>query len=434
MRIRYIVIFIFLLSSIVIGQNLKGGGEANPNLLTDQNALKNWQDLRFGMFIHWGPVALRGTEIGWSRGREISFQEYDLLYQEFNPILFNAREWVTTAKAAGMKYIIFVTKHHDGFTLWDSEFTNYDIMESSYKRDIVKELSDECKAQGILFGTYYSILDWYHPDYPLKFRQGKKKIWKKTAKMDRYVDFLKNQVRELVDKYQTQILWFDGEWEEPWLHEMGMDLYKFGRDLNPNILINNRVDKGREGMEGASKSDKFAGDFETPEQRVGRYNIETPWESCITICKQWAWKPNDALKSFQECIYTLVRTAGGDGNLLLNVGPMLDGRIEQRQIDRLKEIGNWLEINGESIYQTSGGPIPPQDWIVTTQKENKIYLHMLKQIDETILVPGLKSRIKTATVLNSGEQLTFHSTPDGLSISPSKIKNENVDLIIVLEK
>jgi alpha-L-fucosidase len=215
---------------------------------------------------------------------------------------------------------------------------------------------------------------------------------------------------------------------------MGMDLYKFGRDLNPNILINNRVDKGREGMEGASKSDKFAGDFETPEQRVGRYNIETPWESCITICKQWAWKPNDALKSFQECIYTLVRTAGGDGNLLLNVGPMLDGRIEQRQIDRLKEIGNWLEINGESIYQTSGGPIPPQDWIVTTQKENKIYLHMLKQIDETILVPGLKSRIKTATVLNSGEQLTFHSTPDGLSISPSKIKNENVDLIIVLEK
>jgi alpha-L-fucosidase len=433
MRVIIIInLFLIFLTSCYT-QNLRGGGEAYPEWLTDQKLIEEWKDLKFGMFIHWGPVSLRGTEIGWSRGREIPFNEYDNLYKEFNPVLFNAREWVNIAKQAGMKYLILVTKHHDGFSLWNSKFTNYQIFSSPYKHDIVMELSQECKKQGILFGTYYSILDWYNPHYPIKFRQGEKIIWKENTNMEIYKDFLKNQVKELVDKYQTRILWFDGEWEDPWTHEMGMDLYRFGRELNPSILINNRVDKGRQGMNGISISAKFAGDFETPEQRVGRFNLETPWESCITICKQWAWKPNDSLKSFEECIHTLVRTAGGGGNLLLNIGPMLDGRIEQRQANRLKEMGDWLSSYGESIYETRGGPLAPQPWGVTTQKDNKIFIHVLAPPDQGILSCDLKLKIKSIKFLNTRKEIEFESDGNRIKFQIPKPDFKEIDLIFVLE-
>ncbi len=168
------LLFLLLLASALAAQNLGGGGEANPALHTNRASLEKWRDMRFGMFIHWGPVTLRGTEIGWSRGKQVPTEEYDKLYKEFNPVLFDADEWVRIAKAAGMKYIILVTKHHDGFALWDSDYTDYDIMAGPFKRDIVKELSEACKRRGILFGTYYSILDWRHPDYPIYLLNGKK--------------------------------------------------------------------------------------------------------------------------------------------------------------------------------------------------------------------------------------------------------------------
>ena len=171
-------------------QTLFGGGEANPKLLTNSESLKAWQDMRFGMFIHWGPVALRGAEIGWSRGNQVPADEYDQLYKEFNPVLFDADEWVRIAKTVGMKYIILVTKHHDGFALWDSDYTGYDIMAGPFKRDIVRELSDACKKHDILFGTYYSILDWRHPDYPIDLVMGKQ-VKKENADMQKYIPFLK---------------------------------------------------------------------------------------------------------------------------------------------------------------------------------------------------------------------------------------------------
>lgn len=415
------------------GQNLKGGGEANPALLTNQESLQKWQDLKFGMFIHWGPVTLRGTEIGWSRGREVPFEDYDTLYKEFNPVLFDAAEWVSIAKAAGMKYLVLVTKHHDGFSLWNSGFTDYDIMATPFHRDVVQELSDECRRQGLLFGTYYSILDWHHPDYPFKFNRGKEKIRKEHANMPRYIQFLKNQVQELIEKYPTRILWFDGEWEKSWTHQMGMDLYRFGRELSPGILINNRVDKGRNGMEGASKSSKFAGDFETPEQRVGRYNLDTPWESCITICKQWAWKPNDKLKSLKDCIQTLARTAGGGGNLLLNVGPMLDGRIEQRQITRLQEIGNWLKKYGNTIYKTQGGPVAPQPWGVTTRKGKNVYLHILASKRKNIFLPEFGKEIQRITVFSDQREIKFQKIKKGWKIQLPKLGSDEIDFILTAE-
>ncbi len=415
-------IFFFFLFQSPTAQNLRGGGEANPELLTNQQSLKEWRDKRFGMFIHWGPITLRGTEIGWSRCREVECKDYDSLYREFNPVLFNADEWAETAKKAGMKYLVLVTRHHDGFSLWDTEYSKYDIMASPYKRDIVRELSEACDRQGLMFGTYYSICDWYHPDYPIRFSQGSNTALKDNADMDSFIRFIKGQLTELVVDYKSRIIWFDGEWEDPWTHEMGMELYSWLRGLDGSLLINNRVDKGRRGMSGVSKSDRFAGDFETPEQKVGAYNVSTPWETCITIANQWSWKPNDTLKSFGECLETLLRTAGGDGNLLLNISPMPDGRIEARQTEVLEKIGSWLEIYGESVYETRGGPVPPAEWGVTTHNDEFLFIHVLDQKQQYLFLPGIS--LISAEMFREGDQLEFENAKNGVIL---KITGESDD-------
>jgi alpha-L-fucosidase len=251
--------------------------------------------------------------------------------------------------------------------------------------------------------------------------------------MELYVPYLKNQVKELIDKYDTKVLWFDGEWEDAWTHEYGMDLYRYIRDIKDDRLINNRVDKGRQGMMGMTRSAEFAGDFATPEQEIGAFHPDTPWESCITICKQWAWKPNDEMKSLEECIQTLARTAGGGGNLLLNVGPMLDGRIEQRQVDRLEEMGAWLERNGESIYGTRGGPFKPTDWMVSTHKDKRIFVHLFDPPESQLILPGTnKTKILSVKFLN-GSELTFKQTRENVTINlPGELPDKN-NTVIVLE-
>lgn len=342
-------------------------------LPADHELIRRWQDMRFGMFIHWGPVSLKGTEIGWSRGQQVPAEEYDKLCEQFNPTAFDANEWVRLAQDAGTKYLVITSKHHDGFCLWDSRLTNYDIMSTPFRRDVLRELADACRQKGIVFCTYHSICDWRHPDYPLGSPGGQ--TAKPEPNMDRYVAYLQGQLRELVEGYgPLGILWFDGEWEDPWTHQHGLDLYTYVRSLQPDILINNRVDKGRRGMQGTTSSAEFAGDYDTPEQEVGTFNRQRPWESCMTICRQWAWKPDDELKSLPECLHTLIRTVGGDGNLLLNVGPMPDGRIEPRQAERLREIGQWLERYGDAVYGTRGGPFQPGPWGAATCKANQINL------------------------------------------------------------
>ena len=399
--------------------------------------LKWWQDARFGMFIHWGPVSLNGTEIGWSRGREVPAAEYDQLYKSFNPIKFSAEEWVSIAKEAGMKYIVLTAKHHDGFCLWDTKTTEYNIMNTPFGRDVVKELAEACKKEGIVFCTYYSILDWYHPDYNDFDTQGgpgyQLPVGEK-ASMTRYNKYLKTHMDELIYNYgPLGIMWYDGEWEKPWTHDMGLDLYAYVRGLQNDIIINNRVDKGRKGMEGITLTDRqYAGDFDTPEQEVGKYQTDRPWESCITIAQQWAWKPNDKLKSFEECIKTLVQTAGGDGNLLLNVGPMPNGEIEARQAERLKEIGNWLKENGESVYGTRGGPIKPDKWGVSTSKDNLIYLHILSTKGKILIIPPIDKKVVKCYLLHENE-IAFTQNEKELSIDISDLKKDLVDNIIVLE-
>lgn len=366
-------------------------------------AIARWQAMRFGLFIHWGPVSLKGTEIGWSRGAAVPEEEYDALYRRFNPTEFNADQWVAVAKAAGMKYLVITSKHHDGFCLFDSAYTDYDIMATPFGRDVLAELSAACRRAGIVFCTYHSICDWHHPDYPLGSPGGK--TAKPNPNMPRYVQYLHNQTREIIEKYgPLGVMWFDGEWEAPWTHERGLALYRHIRSLQPDILINNRVDKGRRGMVGTSQGPDFVGDHDTPEQRVGTFNRERPWETCMTICRQWAWKPNDQLKTLSECLGILLRTVGGDGNLLLNVGPMPDGRIEPRQVERLHQIGAWLQKHGDGVYGTRGGPFKPGRWGASTCKENTVYLFVMQWPESGPLqLPPIPQKIESLSVRTGGK-------------------------------
>jgi alpha-L-fucosidase len=388
---KKIVTILFMVVSVL---NLSG-----QILKNNKQKIEEWKDARFGMFIHWGPVSLKGTEIGWSRGREIPVEEYDNLYKKFDAVNFDANSWVSVAKAAGMKYIILTTKHHDGFCLWNTRQTDFNVMNSPLHRDVVKELAEACKKQGIAFGTYYSTTDWHHPDFPLTSPGGK--TIRPVSNLDAYTTYLKRQVAELLVNYGPLfVLWFDVPQKFDAIR--GQGVIDFAHSLQPDIIINNRT--------GAK------GDYDTPEQRVGGFQNDRPWDTCMTIATQWAWKPKDEVKTLEQCLHSLVRTAGGDGNLLFNVGPMPDGNIEPVQVDRLKEMGKWLEKYGYTIYGTRGGPFKPTDWGVSTRKGNTIYLHILKWNGKNVqlVLPDFGMEIKNCK-LESGGNMKI-SKKDGNTI------------------
>jgi alpha-L-fucosidase len=377
-----------------------------------------WGEARFGLFIHWGPVSLKGTEIGWSRGgdrrgygskgNEVPVEVYDNLYRQFNPTNFNAREWVAIAKAAGMKYLVFTSRHHDGFSMFDTRANDYKITSplSPFHRDVVKELADACHEAGLRFGFYYSQPNWQHPDAFTPDHH------------DRYLAYLKQQVTELCSNYgKLDIFWFDGL-GKPAKDYDGAGLVKIIRELQPAIVINDRTG--------------LPEDHDTPEQRVGKYQDDRAWESCITICRQWAWKPEDEMKSLKECLQTLVLCAGGDGNLLFNVGPMPDGRIEPRQVDRLKEMGAWLAKNGDSIYGTRGGPWKPNKAVASTRKGNTVFVHVFRANDGQVELPDLPRRVKSATVLTGGT-VKASQQGDKLTLSFATGALDPIDTVVRLE-
>jgi alpha-L-fucosidase len=323
-----------------------------------------WRDARFGMFIHWGPYAVPAGEyqsetvpgVGeWIMNTaQIPIPEYEAFAGRFNPVLFDAREWVRIASDAGMKYIIITSKHHDGFGIWDSEVSDYDVMDASpFARDILRELSDAAAEAGIPLGFYHSIMDWHHPDaqgphYPT-YNTGEKS----NPDFPRFVEeYLRPQVTELVMNYDPAVLWFDGEWIPEWTHEMGLEMYSHVRSLKPDILINNRVDKGRQGMQGMTRTDqRYAGDFGTPEQEILEGASTLDWESCMTMNNSWGFKAADEeWKSAETLIHNLVDIAAKGGNYLLNVGPTAQGLIPGPSVERLAEMGEWMEVNGEAIY------------------------------------------------------------------------------------
>jgi alpha-L-fucosidase len=350
-----------------------------------------WRQARFGMFIHWGVYSIPA---GTYKGKQISgigewimehgdipVAEYEKYAKQFNPVKFNADQWVQIAKNAGMKYIVITSKHHDGFCLWDSKVSDYDIMDTAtFKRDILKELSVACKKHGIRLCFYHSIMDWHHPDAQAPFYPKYNDNSRTNPNFSRYLKtYLKPQLKELITNYgPLGVMWFDGEWIKDWTEPQGIDLYNYVRGLQPDIIINNRIGKGRKSMQGMTKEGYFAGDFGTPEQEIPPTGLPgVDWETCMTMNDTWGFKSYDhSWKSKQDLIRKLADIASKGGNFLLNVGPTAEGLIPEASVECLAAIGQWMAKNSESIYGTSASPFEKLPWGRCTVKTGKLYLHV----------------------------------------------------------
>jgi alpha-L-fucosidase len=388
-----------------------------------------WKEAKFGMFIHWGEYAVPAdssegaaewyfynhTDKDPTTGarKHMQVKEYEKFAPKFNPTKFDAHQWVKTAKEAGMKYIVITSKHHDGFDMFDSKLSDYTIAKATpFKRDPMKELAVECKKQGIKFCFYHSIMDWHHPDYTPR------RDWDTRpttgANYDRYVDYMKGQLKEILTNYgPIGVLWFDGEWEQTWNHERGVDLYKYVRSLQPNILVNNRVDKGRSGMQGMNSGSQFVGDFGTPEQEIPPQGFPDGrlWESCMTMNDTWGYARNDNhWKSAETLIHNLVDIASKGGNFLLNVGPTETGVFPQAIDERLMIMGKWMDVHSSGIYATTQSPFKkiPFEGRCTT-KGNTIYLHVFKWPNEGLRLEGLRTKVLSARALDGKEKLQVTS-------------------------
>jgi alpha-L-fucosidase len=369
-----------------------------------------WREARFGMFIHWGIMSMPGKDFNAMEKDNIPVVEYEKLATQFNPVQWNAHEVVKMAKEAGQKYLVFVSKHHDGFCLWDSKLTDYNIMHTPYRQDIVRQLADECAKQGLVFCVYYSILDWHHPD-------ANKEHWPK------YVEYMKGQLRELLTNYgPIGIVWFDGDWIPEWTDDQGRELAQYVWSLQPKTLINNRIGKGRQDNAGNVKKDCFGADFGTPEQEMPANGLlGTDWEACMTINNSWSWNKTDTKhKSEEECLRLLIDTASKGGNLLLNIGPHPDGSILQPQQDRLHDLARWMRVNGESIHGTIASPFAQQlPWGRCTRKllpdgHVRLYLHVYDwPKDGRLTVPGLRNRASRASLLADSQHVSLPCSGGG---------------------
>jgi len=439
-----------LLSLILAGceQEMKSSVAKGGEMGKDER-MEWWRDARLGMFIHWGVYSVpAGTYQGkrikglgeWiMNDAQIPIAEYEKFAGQFNPVEFDADEWVRLAKDAGMRYIVITSKHHDGFALWDSKVTKWDIMNATpFKRDILKELSKACSKHDVRLCFYHSIMDWHHPDAQGPSYPNYNDRHKLNPNFDRYVEgHLMPQLTELLTSYgPLGVLWFDGEWIDDWTEPKGKDLYAFVRSKQPAILVNNRVGKGRKGMEGLNKGDDYAGDFGTPEQQVPPMGLPgVDWETCMTMNDTWGYKSYDEnWKSTEELIRTLADVASKGGNFLLNVGPTSEGLIPQPSVQRLREMGQWMAVNGESIYGTTASPIGKPEWGRCTAKGNKLYLHVFNWPGDGKLVVPLAGTEVSRAYLLSGRRtsLPVSMSETEVTISVPTAAPDAIDSVIVL--
>jgi alpha-L-fucosidase len=407
--------------------------QAAPSNLATRRA---FQDAKFGMFIHWGVYSVLGDGEWVMQNKKIPIAEYEKLPIQFNPDQFDAAAWVALAKAAGMRYIVITSKHHDGFAMFGSHASDWTIVQRTpWKKDPLALLADECRKQGIRLGFYYSQLDWHNPDYFPRGTTGQYSGRPDRGDWDKYLAYQDSQLRELLTNYgDISAIWFDGWWDKPDADWHLDRTYSLIHSLQPQTLIGNN--RHRTPVPGE--------DFQMFEQDLPGQNktgfsadepvSDLPLETAATINQSWGYNASDhSIKSTRELVQLLVRAAGSNANLLLNIGPRPDGTIQPEFVERLQEVGQWLAANGDSIYSTRGGPISPHPWGVTTQKGNTVFVHILDWPDAVLLVPQLPKPVLHAHTLGGASDVSFKPTDDGVVLKLPPRDASTIDVIVVLE-
>ncbi len=409
------------------------------------NARKWFDSARFGMFIHWGASSVLGDGEWVMNNRNIRVDEYKRLINIFNPIAFDAKKWVNTAKDAGMQYITFITRHHDGFSNWDTKASEWKITNTPYGKDVLKPLADECHKQGLKLFVYYSLLDWYRSDYQYETgRTGKGTGRTKKSDWNSYINFMKAQLTELLTNYgEIAGVWFDGHWDQLNNdHDKGQaskvdwnynEIYELIHRLQPQCLIGNNHHltpiKGE--------------DFQMFEKDLpganttgfgGQSVSQLPLETCETINDSWGFKITDTnYKSPKQLIHYLVKATGYGANFLLNIGPMPNGEIQPEFTDHLQKVGDWLKLYGETIYGAKAGFIKPQNWGAVTQKGNKMYLHLLNVKDDKFLIK-IPDKVRSVKRFNDKAGIKYQQLPDNYFVFDiAGFNKDEVDNVIELE-
>jgi alpha-L-fucosidase len=402
----------------------------------ERSTARAWfRDAKFGMFIHWGVYSLLGQGEWVMQNRGIPVDKYEWLASTFNPVRFDAHEWVTLAKRAGVRYITITSRHHDGFSMFATHATRYDIVDwTPFARDPLKALADECHRQGIKLFFYYSQLDWHNVDYWPRGRTGHASGRPERGDWNRYLDFMDQQLTELLTNYgPIGGIWFDGMWDKPDANWRLERTYALIHSLQPAALI---VPNHHQAPLPGEDVQTFEQDL--PGANTAGFNTREigslPLETSLTMNGSWGFNITDtSWKSPRELIGYLVRAAGRDANLLLNIGPRPDGTIQPEAVDRLQALGDWLARYGTSIYGTRGGPIPPRSWGVTTQRGDSVFVHVLDWPDGILSIPSVGSRVVRASMLGTGERVDITQGPNGISLTLFPAAGDEPDRIVVLQ-
>ena len=435
---KYLLIPIIILSNLTTAQYKP----SKENL----EARKWFEDAKFGLFIHWGVYSILGDGEWVMNNQNISIKEYEKLPKFFNPTKYDPEKWVLMAKEAGMKYITITSRHHDGFSMFNSKASNYNIVEKTpYGKDVLKMLAEACRKHDIKLFFYYSQLDWYRDDYFPRGRTGNGIKGRGEGKWEDYINFMKAQLTELLTNYgEIGGIWFDGQWDQhDWdgkrFGKINVDfkldeVYKLIHDLQPQALIGSNhhlAPNPGEDFQMFEKDlpGKGTKDFATSKDDIGNL----PLEVCETINGSWGFNLKDRKhKSEKELIQYLINAAGYGSNLLLNVGPMPNGEIQDEHINSLKKIGLWVKENGETIYGTRKGPSEPNDQFVTTKKQNKIYIHVLDSSIESLEIKTFAKKIKSFIYFNSKKKVKYVNKHNKLRIDLEKSEMNDIDTILEL--
>lgn len=433
--------FLSILCLFILSANAQTYTPSKENL----KARTSFQDNKFGMFIHWGASSVLGDGEWVMDNKGINKDDYKKIGKVFNPVDFDAAKWVSTAKNAGMKYIVLITRHHDGFSNWDTKQSDWKITNTHYKQDPLKLLAAECKKQGIKLGFYYSTLDWSRDDYPYETgRTGKKSGRTVKSNYDSYLKFMKAQLTELLTNYgDISCIWFDGHWDQTnpegskdrssrinWRYD---EIYSLIHKLQPACMIGNNHH-----LDPIPGEDFQMFEQDLPGQNNSGLSFQTasslPIESCITMNDSWGFKITDRnYKSYENIIQTLVGAAGRNSNLLLNVGPMANGEMQVEFRDTLALVGKWVKKYGASIYGTRGGPLSPQLWGVTTQDSKHVYVHLMKQRNQSgLFIPG-NFKVKKVGIMGTVSSLPFSVRKNGVLIDTKGLSLTGPDTIISID-